>query len=116
MACWCGHGPWHRWGGYAGYGPPPYPAYGPPPRFARRRVAAEDLEAYLRDLERQIQDVRKELDSIRAEQPRADGARRPRSTALESHLPRPAHKWAARCRRKRRGVRRQEDDPAWWSG
>ncbi len=73
MSCWCGHGPWHRWGPRHWYGFGPYgpgagygPEYAPAGRWPRRRRArVEDLEEYLHDLEEEVAEVRAELEELR---------------------------------------------------
>jgi len=76
MRCWCGHGPWHRFGPMAGSGYGPgyghwHGGYGPEfPRGPRRRRArAEELEDYLSDLEEQVAAARAELEELRKSNP-----------------------------------------------
>lgn len=90
MTCWCGHGPWHRWGEEGpppwygeGYGPPPGygwrrgQGYGPPwgygqgPRRRRfqDRSRMDELETQLGLLEEQLAAVKAELAAEREARP-----------------------------------------------
>jgi hypothetical protein len=68
MSCWCGHGPWHRYG-YPypppGYYPPEYyePAQRPRPR--RRAADTQELAEYLAQLEQQLAAIRREVEQLR---------------------------------------------------